>query len=646
MLAGLLLLAGCASAPPAPNTDPNTDPATAPVAAQAPSAETAPDAASAPARAPTSAPASTEPDDEASVGWTLEISAPEAVRPLLDRYLDLSRFQRSEGNRSILRSELLRLLSAAPAQARKLLETQGYFEAQVSAELPPGALDEGPRNLPVPVLLKVLPGPLTRVNELQLEIHGPLGDAVEAGDPAAVALATQLRQQWSLDRGEAFTQSRWDDAKSSALNLLHTEGYPAASWMRTQARVQPAERQANLLLTLESGPMFRIGELRVEGLDHVRRDAVTALRNFSRGTPLRERVLLDFQDRLVKSNLFDGVSVTYDPDPAQAADTPITVRLRERMLQQATVGVGISDASGPRITLEHLHQNPLRLGWQSKTKWQLGQTAKSLSVDLTSHPHPGPYRNLLSGSITETEASGLRVTSEKARLGRTQDTERIERTYYIELQRAFTRQLSDSSITDDASAASLNYQWVWRDLDHPILPTRGWGVSADAAVGHSYATNNSSGWFGRSTVRVTGYWTPGQNWYGQARLEAGQVFAKTAVSVPYTLLFRAGGDDSVRGYSYQSLGPSDGNGTAVGGRFLATGSLEMARPFSLAHPAWWGAVFVDAGNAAEDLGRWEAARGYGVGVRWRGPVGPLRIDLAYGERTNRMRLHFTVGLTF
>jgi translocation and assembly module TamA len=138
----------------------------------------------------------------------------------------------------------------------------------------------------------------------------------------------------------------------------------------------------------------------------------------------------------------------------------------------------------------------------------------------------------------------------------------------------------------------------------------------------------------------------GQNWYGQARIEGGEVFARDSVSVPYTLLFRAGGDDSVRGYGYQDLGPVNADGVAVGGKVMATSSVELARPFSLDHPALLGAVFVDAGNSAGNWAQFNAALGYGVGVRWRSPVGPLRIDLAYGEQVKRVRLHFSVGLTF
>jgi translocation and assembly module TamA len=124
------------------------------------------------------------------------------------------------------------------------------------------------------------------------------------------------------------------------------------------------------------------------------------------------------------------------------------------------------------------------------------------------------------------------------------------------------------------------------------------------------------------------------------------VFARDTVAVPFTLLFRAGGDDSVRGYSYQGLGPSNASGSAVGGRVLASGSVELARPISRDLPAWWWAAFLDGGNAATRWSDYRTVYGYGLGLRWRSPVGPLRIDVAYADALKSLRLHFSVGLTF
>jgi translocation and assembly module TamA len=375
-------------------------------------------------------------------------------------------------------------------------------------------------------------------------------------------------------------------------------------------------------------------------------ETVLALQTFSTGQPLREQALLDYQDRLVKSALFDSVAIEMEPDPALAAAMPVVVKVRERSLQQATLGLGVSDNTGPRITLEHLHQRFLGFAWQAKSKLQLGRTDQQASIDLTSHPLPGPYRNLLSASVGNTEASGLDVTSQRARVGRSKDDERLERLYYLEWQRSRTRSLSTGQTVDDTSAVSGNYQWIWRQLDHPLLPTQGLSLSLDTALGHSFATVQRGGIFGRINGRLTHYATLGQSWYSTSRLQIGQVFSATDVAVPYTLLFRTGGDDSVRGYAYQSLGPRNAAGTAVGGRVVAVGSVELARPILRSMPALWGATFVDVGNSAPDWTSLDAALGYGIGLRWRSPVGALRMDLAYGQQVRKVRLHFSVGITF
>lgn len=596
--------------------------------------------------APTTLPvaaAASAPEDDADtrdVTWTLDIDAPAELRALLARYLDLSRYLATPDTARVPRGELMRLRQAAPAQARALLETQGYFNAQVRTQ----ARDDGSV---IALKLLVEPGPLTRVRQTRLEFEGPLSLAAEARDPAAVSLVERARSRWSLPDGEAYTQDRWSGAKDAVLALLRAEGYATAGWSGTVAQVRTVDDRASLFLVADSGPLYRFGEVQVSGLDHVDADAVRALQTFSTGQPLREQALLDYQDRLVKSALFDSVAIEMEPDPALAAAMPVVVRVRERSLQQATLGLGVSDNTGPRITLEHLHQRIFGFAWQARSKLQLGRTDRQASIDLTSHPLPGPYRNLISASIGQTDASGLEVTSQRARVGRSKDDERLERLYYLEWQRSRTRQLDNGLTVDDTSAVSGNYQWIWRQLDHPLLPTKGVSLSLDTALGRSFATTaQRSGVFGRVNGRLTHYATLGQNWYSTSRLQIGQVLAATDVAVPYSLLFRTGGDDSVRGYAYQSLGPSNAAGTAVGGRVTAVGSVELARPILARMPSLWGATFLDAGNAAPDWPSYKAALGYGVGLRWRSPVGALRLDLAYGQQLQRWRLHFSVGLTF
>ena len=123
------------------------------------------------------------------------------------------------------------------------------------------------------------------------------------------------------------------------------------------------------------------------------------------------------------------------------------------------------------------------------------------------------------------------------------------------------------------------------------------------------------------------------------------MFVHNPIGVPDTILFRAGGDNSVRGYDYRTLGPIV-NGAVVGGRVLATGSVEFEHPLTDRLPQLMGAVFVDAGNAADDWRGWQPVFGYGVGLHYRSPVGPLSLDVAYGQSDRLFRVYLSVGVTF
>jgi len=126
------------------------------------------------------------------------------------------------------------------------------------------------------------------------------------------------------------------------------------------------------------------------------------------------------------------------------------------------------------------------------------------------------------------------------------------------------------------------------------------------------------------------------------RAEAGVVLASSREGVVSSFLFRTGGDQTIRGYAFESIGVSQGTAT-VGGRYMVLGSVEYTRWVTNTLGA---AVFVDAGDAFDSPGAFRTAVGIGTGVRWRSPIGPFRADVAYGERTGKIRLHFSVGFSF
>jgi len=591
--------------------------------------KTAADAAAAPASA-----ASAAALERAS--WRLEVDAPPELRTLLVNYLDLSRFQAASGDDAVTPSELARLVALAPAQARSLLETEGYFNADVTVERVDGT----------PLLLRVhvAPGPRTTVGAVSLRMRGPLETAAEAGDARAAEARRSVVRRFPLKTGDAWRQPAWSAAKVESVARLRAEGYAAGTLAESRAQIDAAAQRAQLDLLLDSGPLFLLGDIRVEGLQRYREPAVRNVAGFIAGEPYSEQKLQDYQERLGKANLFESVSVTIDPDPSHAEAAPVRVRVRELPLQQATFGVGYSANTGQRFTLEHTHRRVFGQPWRARSKLEWGRDLKSIGTELTSHPLPNNWRNLAAIGIEDLLTTDQERKSGRLRIGRGRETKEIDRLYYLELTRSNLHD-NTTNATTNATALSANYEWVLRYVDNVLLPTRGVAISAQLGGGYSDSSDMANGLFSRAFGRLTYYQPFGRDWYSQTRIEAGQVFAPSNVGIPDPLLFRAGGDNSVRGYSYRSLGPTK-NGALASGRVLLTASAEVAHPISPKYPAFLWALFADAGNAADSWNGLHLALGYGAGLRWRSPVGPLRVDLAYGQDVHKARLHLSVGVAF
>jgi translocation and assembly module TamA len=573
-----------------------------------------------------------------TLGVVIEIEAPAPLKALLQRHLDLVRLG-SISREDVEDSEWARLIDASPNQVRELLQTEGYFSPQVRIERETGRAVGQPDR----VRLQVEPGQRARIGRVTLEVEGALASGSDSGEAHAADTLKSWRDAWPLDTGREFRNADWADAKAGALARLRAAGYATANWVGTGAAVDPVSNTVRLFLVADSGPLFRYGQLEIEGLVVHEAQTVQNLAGASRGTPVTESLVLDYQERLQKSGLFENVSVTLDPDPARADDARVLVRLREAPLQVYTVGVGISANTGPRATVEHTWRRVFGWAASSRNKVEWGQKRQFWEGEISTHPGERLYRNLIGATVSNEDFDADTVLSQRLRLGRTQDTQRIERLYYVEAERSVRTTLAGARTT--ALALSLNYDGVWRDLDSVVLPTQGFTFAGEAGVGRSRGSGARDGNFSRLYARITGYLPLGRTWYAQARLEAGEVFLDNNAVVPDSRKFRAGGDDSVRGYGYASLGPLV-NGVVGGGNVMFTTSFELARPIVPTLPSLWGAVFVDAGNAGDNFKSLKPAVGLGVGVRWRSPVGPLRIDWAYGRETRQGRLHFSVGIAF
>ncbi|MFT4241716.1 MAG: BamA/TamA family outer membrane protein [Acidovorax sp.] len=577
----------------------------------------------------------------AAPSFAVEVRAPDAVRATLERHLELQRFRTLP---DLNASELQRLLGAADANARELLCTLGYFAPTITVELtePPAALRT--------VVVTVQPGPQTRVDSVGI------GFATGAGTAPAAEASAQQQQQvqsgWTLRPGQPFTQSAWDAAKSGGLRALQAHRHPTARIASSRAEVDADTHQARLSVTYEPGPAYHFGPLRVVGSERYDEGGARRLAQLPTGAVYDEAELLDAQLRLASSGYYDAVFLTLDTEGTDPEAAPVVAQVREARLQKLVFGPGFSTDSGARLSLEHIHNQIPGLGWRAVSKLSLDREAKTASTEWTALPDDGGWR-WFSGGLVQRESTGdYEVHSGRLRWGRSKSTKRIDRSYFLQYDYAHSQ---GPSAPPSSTALSVNYGWTGRYFDNPTAPTRGHGLAVELGLGTTLRPARDP--FVRTLVRWQTFVPAGrvQDDAGQSRgarvairTEAGAVFARDGADVPVTQLFITGGDTTVRGYGYRSIGARTRNGLLYGGRYLAVGSVEWQRPivYNGAMTDWESALFIDAGAVADRAGDLDPRVGVGAGVRWRSPVGPLQADLAYGVKTQEVRLHLRLGFSF
>lgn len=555
---------------------------------------------------------------------TLSVDAPDALRPLLEKHLDITSLLADPPD-TLPADEWQRVFDRGLETARELLATEGYFSPVVTGKLEQTAKGWRAR-------YQVEAGPRTLVAKIDVRLEGPLAQQAEAKRRLAA-----MRRQVALKAGEPFRQVDWDRAKTSVLEPLWSKGFPAARLASSEALIDPAHQDARLTLVVDSGPLFHFGDVTVEGLERYPRSAVENLKPMSRGEVYDQARLLAYQRALEATGYFAQVSVSVDARPAVADSLPIQVQVKENKKQQVSVGLGASTDTGPRAQLGYklrkLSGSALRLSLDSQINVREPQVTGQLSWPRTVRGYDDSLGLTLKRSDVEGPVSRtLQVQATRSRQ-RGPLTTTLTAQYEAEL-------LELAASQQHNQAVSLNYGWVYRSVGEQFYPSRGWVTSLQGGGG--FDPNQPSDYFVRLYARHSQFFRIGQHARLIARAELGSVLVNRDWGVPTDFLFRAGGDNSVRGYAYQSLGPKLA-GDVVPTRYLATASMEYNYFFT--HD-WGAALFVDTGDAAEELRELRPHTGAGLGARYRSPVGPVNLDVAYGEQTREWRLHFTLGVAF
>lgn len=576
----------------------------------------------------------------ASPAFTLVIDAPDDIKKILTQHLELIRYQALT---DLNDDELDRLAELAQQDARQLVGTMGYFSPSITLNR---TTDSTGTTAPV-VKITVLPGEPARVTQVQVQFNGAI--ATEAD---ALAQRNTITSSWSLPAGSRFTQAAWDSAKQQALRQLTTQRFPAGGISTSLADIDPDTQQARLEITLNSGPSYRTGALQISGLTRFDSALVHRLARITPGAVYDQTELVAAQQRLSDSGYFDSAFVTLDtqtnPEAAQ-----VQVRLREAKLQKLVFGVGASTDSGPRLSVEHTHHKVPGIGWRALSQLQLERDTQAIGADLTSPPDNSNWRWVASGLVQNQLLGTVDVTSQRLRGGRSQSGDRIDRNLYLQYDRAASvGNLGTAPVV--AQSVTANYAFTVRYYDSLPFPSAGFGWGAEVGGGTTLGSEPQA--YSRLLTRWQGFLQLGDllaNTRASAsrltlRATAAAVAAKDDITLPSTQLFLAGGDSSVRGYALNNIGIRQANGSTTAGRYMVTGSVEWQRPIRVNGRLsdWESAVFVDAGSVANQPSELTPKVGVGAGARWKSPVGPLQIDLAYGVDVKRFRVHMNLGFTF
>jgi len=557
-------------------------------------------------------------------GYSVEMNVPEAQRKLLVEYLDI--YQWRDNPR--MNPEQLRLLfSKAPDNIRELLATEGYFSPTIDSALEDTAGKWLAR-------FTVEPGEPVRVASFDVQVRGAFADGSETN----VARLRSLRDRWSLPVGAIFRQKQWEAAKRAALRDLLAERYPRAEIVSSQATVDPQTRKAVLTVVLDSGPPFAFGATTITGLKRYPSLIVERLNPIEPGSAYSQSKLLDFQARLQDSPYFSSAQASAQIDPARPADVPVRVEVVERPSRKLGFGIGASTNTGARGQVEYQHLDFLGRAWRFTTRLKVETKTQSLTAEVQVPRTAHGYLDSANAFSARADIEGEVDTKHGIGAKRARVQGKIETALAVQYQTE-NRQIEGAE-SDRSRALTLNYSWTRRDVDNLLYPTR--GTLLNAQLGGAAEALLSDRNFVRTYVKVAHHRPLGDRGGVVLRGELGATLAAARQGIPSDFLFRAGGDQSVRGFAYQSLGVSEGD-AIVGGRYLGVASAEYVHWLK---PNWGAALFYDVGAAADQLRDFSLFHGYGAGARWRSPVGPLNLDVAYGQEVREWRLHFSVGFAF
>jgi len=514
-----------------------------------------------------------------------------------------------------------RLHQKANKEIADALQPYGFYRPQIIAELTEVEAGQWRASYVID------PGPGLPIAEFLLVISGELKD-----DPALIAMV----ERFALKPGNIFVHSEYDNFKSRLSGLASERGYMEEEFTRARVEIDLDTYVARVYLDIESGPRYSFGEVSLEQ-DVLEPEFLNRYILFKKGDPYNLNQVIRLQQALNDSNYFSVVEVSPGTPLADSKEIPVNVSLSPRKRHRYNFGLGYGTDTGARATF----------GWRMPRVNQKGHRIDSqievseIGYDLRANyrvPVLNPRTDQLVYTVgkekeeTDTNDSVLTSVSVSLNHNRTKWREVLTLAYEEE----------DFEVGDDSGDSVLlipGVSWtrIWGSIFVNVID----GVRLNIGVrGASENFVSDTDFLQlRGGIKFITSIDPHNRFL--IRGGFGTTETQDFDQLPSSIRFFAGGTKSVRGYGYEELGPTNDNGDVVGGKHLLTGSIEFEHYFD---DRWGAAVFLDAGNAIDNIND-DLEQGAGFGLRWKSPVGPVRIDIANAISTEEQdwRLHISIG---
>ncbi len=562
------------------------------------------------------------------------------------------------GERDVTAAQVRRLYDNAENQARTALEPYGYYDAKVQGELK----ETGGGNYTA--VLHVTPGEPVRINALDIQLDGD-ADGQRGVQKAVAAFAP--------GKGQALDHTAYEKSKATVQAALFGAGYLDAELVTHQVEVQRSTNSAEIHLAWKVGTRYRLGKTTFEGAQFPDEFLDRYIPWHEGDFYTQEQVLL-LQQKLIDADYFAVAQVQPDTENAHDGVVPIKVMLgpAKRTIYTAGVFFGTDTGPGVRGGIERRWVN--RRGHKMKVEALVATQLKTAAATYTI-PLPGHDNHSLNFGATFRDEDTDTSTSRTWGLAATDSR----------IWRGWTRTLGLKFLTGNFEVANLQgdttllYPEVSlsrKRADDPMFVRKGYSLTFAARAGHESLLSDVS--FAQVTADAKWIRGLGEKSRFIARGSAGATYVgdsserdRNGVPIngfdklPPELRFFAGGDRSIRGYAYQTVGPPLGTelmpiaqarcdrlrenkksckNFVVGGKNLLVASAEYEYYFK---PNWGIATFVDSGDAFSSFDSYKQKTGVGVGLRWRSPVGMIRADVGVplnkDKDTSSFELHIVIG---